>query len=66
MKSYVTERQIRLVGKAWEIKRQLQLMLQQGGHTTTLMDYAAGAHNQQPRKSLGNTPGPQIIPFPSR
>ncbi len=32
MKSYVTDRQIRLVGKAWEIKRQLQLMLQQGGN----------------------------------
>lgn len=66
MKSYVTERQIRLVGKAWEIKRQLQLMLQQGGHQITLMDYTAGLHNPQQHKSLGNMQGPLVLPFPSR
>ncbi|WP_084159952.1 Z-ring formation inhibitor MciZ [Paenibacillus alginolyticus] len=66
MKSYVTDRQIRLVGKAWEIKRQLQLMLQQGGHTITLVDYVSGLHNQQQHKSFGNKLGPAIVPFPSR
>lgn len=66
MKSYVAERQIRLVGKAWEVKRQLQLMLQQGGPNITLMDYTAGLHNPQQRKHLGNKQGPAIIPFPSR
>ena len=66
MKSYITDRQIRLVGKAWEIKRQLQLMLQQGGHKITLADYVSGLHSPQPHKSLGNKQGPAIIPFPSR
>ncbi|NOU99292.1 Z-ring formation inhibitor MciZ [Paenibacillus sp. LMG 31457] len=66
MKSYVTDRQIRLVGKAWEIKRQLKLMLQQGGQHITLMDYAAGLHNPQQRKLPGSKQDPAIIPFPSR
>jgi hypothetical protein len=66
MKSYVTDRQIRLVGKAWEIKRQLQLMLQQSGDNITLLDYVIGLHNQQRHKSLEKKQGPVIIPFPSR
>lgn len=66
MKSYVTDRQIRLVGKAWEVKRQLQLMLQQGGNHVTLVDYVTDIHTQQPHKRLGNKRGPEIIPFPSR
>ncbi|SDO08285.1 Protein of unknown function [Paenibacillus sp. yr247] len=66
MKSYVTDRQIRLVGKAWEIKRQLQLMLQQGGSNITLMDYVIGLRNPQPHKSLEKKQGLGIIPFPSR
>lgn len=66
MKSYVTERQIRLVGKAWEIKHHLKLMLQQGGNSITLMDYVIGMHSPQPHKSLDKKQGPQLIPFPSR
>lgn len=66
MKSYVAESQFRLVGKAWEIKRQLRLMLQQGGQSITLIDYLAGLHSPQQRKPLGNKQGPAIIPFPSR
>ncbi|WP_407872117.1 Z-ring formation inhibitor MciZ [Paenibacillus sp. P36] len=54
MKSYIAEKQIRLVGKAWEVKRHLQLMLKQGGPNITLMDYAAGLHNPPQRKHLGN------------
>lgn len=66
MKSYIAEKQIRLVGKAWEIKRQLELMVQQGGPNITLIDYAAGLHNPPQRTRLGNKQDPAIIPFPSR
>ncbi|TXK83491.1 Z-ring formation inhibitor MciZ [Paenibacillus sp. N3.4] len=66
MKSYVTDRQIRLVGKAWEIKRHLQLMLQQGGNNITLADYVLASPNPQQNRSLEKKRGPQIIPFPLR
>ena len=53
MKSYVSEKQIRLVGKAWEIKHQLQQMLQQGDPKTTVAEYLAGLSIPQKHNTLG-------------
>lgn len=39
MKSYICDNQIRLVGKAWEIKHSLQTIVEQAGGTSRLLDY---------------------------
>jgi hypothetical protein len=39
MKSYVCDNQIRLVGKAWEIKHSLHTIVEQAGGTSRLLDY---------------------------
>lgn len=64
MKSYVTEGQIRLVGKAWEIRRYLKIMLDAAGQNTTLSSYTSGMPTPQQRKPQENTPHPRVIPFP--
>lgn len=64
MKSYVNEKQFRLVGKAWEIKRQLGLMLQEGGPTMTVADYLAGFYKPQNHQAHGLPQTAHIIPFP--
>ncbi|MBD0380675.1 Z-ring formation inhibitor MciZ [Paenibacillus sedimenti] len=66
MKSYVTDRQIRLVGKAWEIKRHLQVLLQQAGKDVKLIDYARSLPTPLLHKPFEKKQGPHIIPFPSR
>lgn len=65
MKSYVSDRQIRLVGKVWEVKRYLQQTLQQADRDLTLLDYVQAKQPRQLHKSLEKKQGPQIIPFPS-
>ncbi|MFC5448000.1 Z-ring formation inhibitor MciZ [Paenibacillus aestuarii] len=52
MKCYVSENQIRLVGKAWEIKRYLQQLLTQVGHDIKLSEYAHSMQTPQPHRSL--------------
>jgi hypothetical protein len=64
MKSYVNEKQFRLVGKAWEIKHQLELLLQQGGPTMTVADYLAGLNKPEKHPSHGLPSTSRIIPFP--
>ncbi|MNL85080.1 hypothetical protein D3C87_2132660 [compost metagenome] len=64
MKSYVTDHQIRLVGKAWEVKRCLHVMLQNVNKEVTLRDYVNQMLTKQPL--LGNMQDPQVIPFPSK
>ncbi|MFD0694918.1 Z-ring formation inhibitor MciZ [Paenibacillus sp. GCM10027628] len=66
MKSYVTDHQFRLVGKAWEIKRHLQVLLQQAGKDVRLIDYVRAMPTPLLHKPLEKKLGPQIIPFPSR
>ncbi|OCT12457.1 hypothetical protein A8709_32030 [Paenibacillus pectinilyticus] len=62
MKSYVSEKQIRLVGKAWEIKHLLSQMLQQAGPHVTVADYLSGPH--APSRLNVNSVTGRIIPFP--
>ena len=64
MKSYVNEKQFRLVGKAWEIKHQLELMLQQGGPAMTVADYLKGLYTPQKHQAHGLPYSAHIIPFP--
>jgi len=52
MKSYVTDNQIRLVGKAWEIKRHLQVLLKQAGKDVSLSEYARSTQTLQPHRPL--------------
>lgn len=52
MKSYMSDKQIRLVGKAWEVRHQLQQMLQQAGPSVTVADYLAGLNT--PMKSIAH------------
>ncbi|NEW06164.1 Z-ring formation inhibitor MciZ [Paenibacillus sp. SYP-B3998] len=66
MKSYISDRQIRLVGKAWEIKRYLQLMLQQTDKDVTLIDCVNAMPTLPQRKWFEKKRNPGIIPFPSR
>jgi hypothetical protein len=61
MKSYVSAKQIRLVGKAWEIKYQLQQMLQQGDPKISLVDYLAGMYISQKNSSQGHSHKLRII-----
>ncbi|WP_171630200.1 Z-ring formation inhibitor MciZ [Paenibacillus plantarum] len=61
MKSYVSAKQIRLVGKAWEIKYQLQQMLQQGDPKIPLVDYLAGMYISQKTSSQGPSHKLRII-----
>lgn len=64
MKSYVSEKQIRLVGKAWEVKHQLQQMLQQGGPKVTVADYLAGLYIPHKHNTLRNKHMTHALPFP--
>lgn len=61
MKSYVSVEQIRLVGKAWEIKIQLQQMLQQGDPKILLVDYLAHLYISQKTSSQGHSHKLRII-----
>ncbi|RKN84666.1 Z-ring formation inhibitor MciZ [Paenibacillus ginsengarvi] len=75
MKSYITETQLRLVGKGWEIRRQLRDMnaLAEGGRTPLAAllpaliraDDAATAPAAPPRKPNKKTPDRRVVPFPS-
>lgn len=58
MKSYVNAKQIRLVGKAWEIKYQLQQMLQQGDPNKPLVEYLGRLYI--PQKTSSHTHLPQL------
>lgn len=61
MKSYVSAKQIRLVGKAWEIKYQLQQLLQQGDPKIPLVDFLAGLNIAQKPSSQGHSHKLRII-----
>ncbi|NQX58928.1 Z-ring formation inhibitor MciZ [Paenibacillus qinlingensis] len=61
MKSYVSAKQIRLVGKAWEIKYQLQHMLQQGDPKIPLVDFLAHLYISQRTSSQGHSHKLRII-----
>lgn len=75
MKSYITDRQIQLVGKAWEIRHMLRLLLKQVPEKQiTLQEYLSTlkvhpSNNSMPpvpqNKPLEKNQGPRIIPFPS-
>lgn len=74
MKSYVTDQQIRLVGKAWEIRRHLRMLLFKAGAQLTLADYLqevsasvgiAGAASPLLKQAEPNKAA-SVIPFPSR
>jgi hypothetical protein len=49
MKSYTAEQQIRLVGKAWEIKRYLNLAAQKSNEELKFTEFLSGqlAYSQQ-------------------
>lgn len=64
MKSYVSDKQIRLVGKAWEVKHQLQLMLQHGDPAITVAQYLQGLCTAQKPASHQHSSRTRIIPFP--
>lgn len=75
MKSYITDHHIRLVGKAWEIKHHLQMLLKKApSHHITLQESisilgtnASHADMQTPQlnRRREKNQDPQIIPFPS-
>ncbi|MDR6549386.1 hypothetical protein J2736_000569 [Paenibacillus qinlingensis] len=62
MKSYVSDNQIRLVGKAWEVKHGLAQMLQQGDPKLTVVDYLARLPARSSKKVQGHSA--HILPFP--
>ncbi|KRE98274.1 hypothetical protein ASG89_04475 [Paenibacillus sp. Soil766] len=62
MKSYVSDKQIRLVGKAWEIKYLLQQMLQHGDPKIPLVDYLIGLYISQKATSHAASPNLRSIP----
>jgi|GEM_PF-1647922 len=64
MKSYWTDNRLRIVGKAWEVRRYLQLMVQNGGADTKLADYLGGGRSPltQPLRRSGSAA--RIITFP--
>lgn len=64
MKSYVSEGQFRLVGKAWEIKLQLNQLIHQYGSTTTLTDYLHRSTASHRPLSQGRSLGAHLVPFP--
>jgi hypothetical protein len=55
MKSYVTEDQYRLVGKAWEIRHQLKRMTKEASPGQTLGDYLT-SRGVKPVRSSRQTP----------
>ncbi|CAN7599307.1 Z-ring formation inhibitor MciZ [Paenibacillus sp. LjRoot153] len=61
MKSYVSANQIRLVGKAWEIRYQLQQILQQVDPKLSLVDYLAALNISQKPSSQGHSHKLRII-----
>lgn len=75
MKSYITETQLRLVGKGWEIRRKLRGMAASAeGSPTPLADLlpaliradeSATAPAAPPRKPNKKTPDRRVVPFPS-
>ncbi|MCD1260720.1 Z-ring formation inhibitor MciZ [Paenibacillus athensensis] len=67
MKSYWSDHQLRIVGKAWEIRRYLQLMLQNGGAETRLADYLESGRTPLTRSADipdGRERSARLIPFP--
>lgn len=75
MKSYITDHHIRLVGKAWEIRHHLQMLLKQAPyHHITLQESIsiltrtagpAAMQTPQQNKRQGKNQDRQIISFPS-
>lgn len=75
MKSYVTETQLRLVGKGWEIRRHLRGMTGSAGdgriELAVLLpklihaDEHAKPQAAPPRIPSKKTPDRRVIPFPS-
>ncbi|OAS22920.1 Z-ring formation inhibitor MciZ [Paenibacillus oryzisoli] len=61
MKSYVDAKQIRLVGKAWEIKYHLQQMLQQGDPKRPLVEYLSHLYISQKISSHSHIPQLRIV-----
>lgn len=45
MKTYMNGQQLKLVGKAWEIRHYLRIMIDQGGNDLLLSDYLAASSN---------------------
>ena len=63
MKSYVSEGQFRLVGKAWEIKFQLNQLIHQYGKAATLSEYLQRSTNPYRPLSQGSSFGVHLAPF---
>jgi hypothetical protein len=77
MKSYASEQQLRLVGKAWEIRLHLRALLAQGGQEQKLSDYLATKisktpvshktiHKQLNQKRINKYWGQKVVPLPTR
>jgi hypothetical protein len=49
MKTYTTDTQIRLVGKAWEIRRYLKMALQRTDRSLLLSDYLKDLSSSAPK-----------------
>ncbi|WNR42525.1 Z-ring formation inhibitor MciZ [Paenibacillus roseipurpureus] len=64
MKRYVSGGQLRLVGKAWEIKLQLHQLIHQHGKTTTLSDYLQRSVQSPQLRTQGVASGAHLVPFP--
>lgn len=53
MKQYVASNQLRLVGKAWEIRHQLRKLSAAGGaHSKLLSDFTSGTAKRRPLSEL--------------
>ncbi|MDQ0058267.1 hypothetical protein J2T15_001045 [Paenibacillus harenae] len=53
MKQYVASNQLRLVGKAWEIRHQLRKLSASGGsHNKLLSDFTSGTAKRRPLTGL--------------
>ncbi|PYI55027.1 Z-ring formation inhibitor MciZ [Paenibacillus flagellatus] len=75
MKSYVSDKHIRMVGKSWEIREQLRKLsaAHDGGRAelAALLPKLIGApakatgHAAPPRTRPQKTPDRRVIPFPS-
>jgi hypothetical protein len=76
MKSYMSDKQMRLVGKGWEVRNHLRRLAGgERGAETTLSELLGGisrdaaklgTHTPQPRKPQQSTPDLRVVPFPSR
>ncbi|MGG1551701.1 Z-ring formation inhibitor MciZ [Paenibacillus ferrarius] len=64
MKSYIGDGQIRIVGKAWEVKHQLHKMMRQAGEGATVAEYIGALHRGSSSGRSGSAG--RTLPFPVR